>query len=283
MSFSPFTQDLPSKTARLLPADYIPGRSTVVVAKGNVAAQALGNSALRNLIQKHASAYTMAGNKRGKTKIVYNILEQVKDLNPNGVGFVKLHQGRWFESSDNGARDIITARFRDALCHQYKSSTKCKVIRRRNHKALCRAMQQHGVTRMARSSSTASVVSTDDQREANHGHHQLPELEPLPLDAPEPVVSSFSYSKLQEMLQSRERVPVVPLMAASSAFVNDVATPCEVPSAALQRRRSCHSIAGAVKSILEIDDEVTPLEAALDQLCEFEFDDIDSCFEASSV
>ena len=271
-SNSSITPDLPSKTARLLPADYKPDRCTVVVAKGHLAAQALGNSALRQLVLSHGKAYSTA-NKRIKTKIVCDILEQVKESNPDGVGFVKFHQGRWFESSDNGARDIITARFRDSLSHQYKSSTRCKVIKRRNEKAKARrrAMRAKGLRRQ----SDASVVSVEEGAVNDYQH--MPELEPLPLDTPEAVVSS-SYTKLEEMFQSRERSPVVPLMtASSSSFINEVATPAMVPSStagSAQRPRSSRSIAGAVRSILQVENDVIPLETALDELYEFEFEDI---------
>jgi hypothetical protein len=272
------SQRFPPKTARVLPAGYKPDRCTVVVGKGNLAAQALGNSALRDLVQSHVKAYSMAKNKRSKTKIVGDILEEVKEWNTDRVGFVKYYQGRWYESSDPGACDIITARFRDALSDQYLSSSRHKVAKRRNHKAFCRAMKATAEFELPTStvttpSSTASVVSTDEAITCYDWYQMTEHIEPLPLSAPEPFLSS-SYIQLEDFFQSAERVPVAPKMAASSLFFREVAMPTMVmwtdEDSLFLNQSNTHNISDAVKTVLKAEDDVIPLETVLDgELCEY--------------
>ncbi|KAL3918210.1 MAG: hypothetical protein SGILL_004345 [Bacillariaceae sp.] len=264
--------ELPPKTSRVLAADYRPGRCTVVVGKGHLAQRASGNSALRQLVQSSVKTYSIASSKNTKSNIVSDLFEQVKDWNPDRIGFVKRHKGRWFETSDQGARDIITARFRDALADQYRSSTRRKVAKRRDDKASRRATKTADRINIDASSSSstvpsssASVISLTDNSESNSPPPQAKaEFEPISLNEPEPEVSS-SFFKLEGLFQSRDDSTVVPDKASSSSAPP---TPARV---SFGSRRSSKSISEAVKIILgDGQRDVAPFEPVVNDLLEIE-------------
>jgi hypothetical protein len=76
--------------------------------------------------------YGKSTNKYQKTLIVSSIVDEVRELSPEG-GFVKKQEpnGLWYEVGDHLAREKAGQNLRDGLSRQYKSSTKAK-RRRRN-------------------------------------------------------------------------------------------------------------------------------------------------------
>lgn len=120
-------------TCRLLPESYSPCQHTVVVAKGGMA-NTQGNAALRSLCVLHIAAYMAAKNKNLKTAIVSRILEEIQDNTPDRVGFVRFHDGGWYECNEQRARNIISARLRDCTPDKFKSSNKNKAQKRRESK-----------------------------------------------------------------------------------------------------------------------------------------------------
>jgi hypothetical protein len=112
---------------------------TVIIGKGRLPAQAIGNRRLRVLVQNQVEGYSNAKFKRDKTSIISNILDAVQEQCPEGA-FVQFDGRSWWEISDSKAREKIAATFRDCLHDQYKSSTKSKVAKRRARKAASTSM-----------------------------------------------------------------------------------------------------------------------------------------------
>mmetsp|Transcript_123071 Transcript_123071/g.173471 ORF Transcript_123071/g.173471 Transcript_123071/m.173471 type:complete len:291 (+) Transcript_123071:35-907(+) len=130
-----------------LPIDFQPTPYTVIVGRGKVPKQNLGNKRLRILASNLLSQYSEATDKRTKTRVVNEIVMSIKHA--NGL-FVKKDKGdgRWYQVDDSVAREKIGYVFRDLLSDKYRSSSKSKVARRHKEQVgraslkLERAMQR---------------------------------------------------------------------------------------------------------------------------------------------
>jgi hypothetical protein len=122
-----------------LSKSFKPQPYTVIIGKGRLPAQAIGNRRLQVLVWCNLGSYSKAKYKREKTMIVSNILFAIQGACPTG-GFVKFDGKSWWEVADSTAREKIASTFRDYLHSQYKSSTKCKVAKRRRLKAIARSL-----------------------------------------------------------------------------------------------------------------------------------------------
>lgn len=128
-------------TKKIYPSDFTPSPYTVILGKGKLPMQSIGNRRLRTLVESHMESYSNADMKSDKSYIVTKILYTIKEFGGSFVRFNsnddEYHGPRtWCEVTDKVARDKIAATFRDCLHDQYKSSTKNKVEKRRERKAL---------------------------------------------------------------------------------------------------------------------------------------------------
>jgi len=131
---------LPRDCSRLLPPSFQPYPSTVIVGNGNPQIRkASGNQRLKELVHSHMKAYSIAHERADKASIVSEIMYAIRSECPEGA-FVKFDGHNWYELNERGTRERITSFFRDALGHQYKSSTKSKIAKKREMK---RQKQQH--------------------------------------------------------------------------------------------------------------------------------------------
>jgi hypothetical protein len=174
---------LPPKTCRLLPATYQPNKHTVVVNKGNIAKTYEGNTTLRCLVEQNITEYITAKNKKCKTSIVVRISEEVKQSTPDKIGFVKYHNNRWFECSEHGAHDIISARFRDCKPEAFKSSNKSKAAKRRNREATSTGLPKK-ITDMSTAASVISATEFETSTSCTEDDDDDDLLQPLSIDCP---------------------------------------------------------------------------------------------------
>jgi len=114
-----------------LPDDYSPCKYAVLCGRGSKCTKSTGNQRLKKLVNHYLKPYSEASNKVEKSAIVTAIIQSTKDACPDGGGFVKFEDGRWWEVEDAFAREKIGCLFRDCLHTQYKSSTKSKLARRK--------------------------------------------------------------------------------------------------------------------------------------------------------
>ena len=98
-------QDRESQKIRemtILPKDFEPQDTDVVIGRGKKARTHVGNQRLRGLIEFMIPEYSAAGsNKDEKSYIIKEIVTQIRKSSPDG-GFVKYDkaQNRWFEVGD---------------------------------------------------------------------------------------------------------------------------------------------------------------------------------------
>mmetsp|Transcript_3575 Transcript_3575/g.7135 ORF Transcript_3575/g.7135 Transcript_3575/m.7135 type:complete len:380 (-) Transcript_3575:17-1156(-) len=114
----------------LLPEDFQPNEDDVICGRGKKCYAHIGNDRFRLRVIGMLDEYRKAKSKLDKSKVLSDVVEQVRGNSPRG-GFVKQDsKGRWFEVGDFLAREKTSQAFRDALHENYKSSNVSKKKRR---------------------------------------------------------------------------------------------------------------------------------------------------------
>ncbi|CAB9514988.1 Nitrilase family, member 2 [Seminavis robusta] len=143
----------------ILPKDFEPSDTDVVIGRGKRARTHGGNQRLRGLIEFMIPEYSAAGsNKDEKSYIIKEIVTQIRKSSPDG-GFVKFDKSknRWYEVGDFLAREKISQTFRDAMGDSYSSSNPYKRKRRsfeKKHNAIL------DIIKRRRGSSPTSVLQS---------------------------------------------------------------------------------------------------------------------------
>ena len=81
---------------KLLPLDFRPNSYSVVIGRGKVCTDAVGNKRLRVLASNFLEQYASCQTKVEKTEVVSQLVQIVKD-GANVGAFVKRINGRWWE------------------------------------------------------------------------------------------------------------------------------------------------------------------------------------------
>jgi len=133
-SVSPQVRGMPLEKIEL-PIDFKPNDFDVICGKGKKCYNHIGNQNFRKIIGNHLSSYLIVESKLEKSIIVSKIINFVRTQG----GFVKFDKKTklWHEVGDSYARERVGQTIRDALHHQYRSSTKAK--KRRSQKAISKA------------------------------------------------------------------------------------------------------------------------------------------------
>lgn len=119
------------RTEVLLPFDFQPCPNTVIIGKGKLSMQSIGNRRLRIMVKNRLQDYRKATSKLEKSTIVTSILSAIEKDCPSHGAFVS-HDGLNFrEATEHQAREKIASSFRNLLSEKYKSSSKNKVAQRR--------------------------------------------------------------------------------------------------------------------------------------------------------
>lgn len=114
----------------LLPEDFTPSDDDVICGRGKKCYAHVGNDRFRERVMGMLDEYRKARSKLDKSKVLSDVVEQVRLNSPRG-GFVKQDaSGRWHEVGDFLAREKTSQAFRDALHENYKSSNVAKKKRR---------------------------------------------------------------------------------------------------------------------------------------------------------
>ena len=117
-----------NKDMKQLAADFVPGFTTVICAKGKEAKEHSGNRFLRYLVTTNLKAYAACSNKLQRSCIVSRILKMIR---MEGAFVRQDIHGVWCDVGDRTAREKIGQSLRDLLHTQYKSSAKAKANKRR--------------------------------------------------------------------------------------------------------------------------------------------------------
>jgi hypothetical protein len=87
-----------------LPLDFKPTPYSVIVGRGKLISESVGNRRLRVLATTFMQKYSQASSKIEKTTTVSRIVEIIQEACPFGA-FIKLDDGRWWEVDDHTARE----------------------------------------------------------------------------------------------------------------------------------------------------------------------------------
>jgi len=113
---------------QFLPVDFTPNPYTVVIGRGKMMRDNLGNKRLRVLASNFLPRYSETNEKRAKTLVVNEIIESIRSA--GGCFVRKEKDGRWYLAKDQAVREKIGYVFRDLLCDKYRSSSKSKAEKR---------------------------------------------------------------------------------------------------------------------------------------------------------
>lgn len=97
--FMPRNRDCTS----LLPQEWKPSPTTVVIGRGKVCSTAKGNARLESVCKTYLDKYKKAKSKVEKTALVSMIVETIQEKCPVGA-FVKYSQGRYWEVEDHSGK-----------------------------------------------------------------------------------------------------------------------------------------------------------------------------------
>jgi hypothetical protein len=164
---------------QVLPPDFTPTPYTVIIGKGKMMRENLGNKRLRVLASNFLSRYSETNEKRAKTLVVNEIIESIRSA--GGCFVRKEKDGRWYLATDQAVREKIGYVFRDLLCDKYRSSSKSKAERRQKEQfdrastSLERAMrmtQSGGDSDMSKSIMSFDTNNTEGTKMDLREEHQ---------------------------------------------------------------------------------------------------------------
>jgi hypothetical protein len=115
----------------LLPKDFEPTPSSVIIGRAKTCKDAVGNQRLRVLAELHLPKYSGATCKVDKSTVVTDLVKAVRAGCPTGGAFIKFHNQRWWEVDNRKAREKVGYVLRDLLSDRYKSSSRSKTSRRK--------------------------------------------------------------------------------------------------------------------------------------------------------
>jgi hypothetical protein len=139
----------PSAQGTPLGLNFVAGDHTVLCGRGSICSRSPGNVRLRTLVEDHLKLYANASNRADKSEVVSLIIDTMRkqkklarpDADTGGV-FVKFEKGQWWEVNEAFIREKIGGMFRDRLHTKYRSSSKAKLARRRQHRQLKKAEER---------------------------------------------------------------------------------------------------------------------------------------------
>jgi hypothetical protein len=118
-----------------LSIDFVPTQDDVICGRGKKCYNHIGNELFRRRVVSMLGEYRKTRSKLEKSKVLNDVVEQVRRNSPLG-GFVKQDEsGRWYEVGDFLAREKTSQAFRDALHDNYKSSNVAKKKRRQEEQS----------------------------------------------------------------------------------------------------------------------------------------------------
>ncbi len=127
-----------NNNVRALPADFFLTPYCVIIGKGKIIKENLGNKRLRILASIFLPKYSNSNDKRSKTLVVNEVIRSIQSA---GGSFVrKESDGRLYRATDQAVREKIGYVFRDLLCDKYRSSSKSKVAKRQKEQLVRASM-----------------------------------------------------------------------------------------------------------------------------------------------
>ena len=154
----------PRMGSELLPPNFRPSSTHVIVGRGKEAKTHPGNIKLKSVAITYLDQYSQSkDDKETKCKIISDIIASVNEACPGGSGgFIKrcTQTGRWYQVDNSGAREKVGCLLRDMLSDKYRSSSKSKVARRQ------RSRQQNELKEYVKDIKEDDTIATDKSNAA---------------------------------------------------------------------------------------------------------------------
>ncbi len=177
-----------------LPFDFSPTPYTVIIGKGKLIRENLGNKRLRVLSSIFLEKYSQANEKRTKTLVVNEIICSIRSA---GGSFVRKDKdGRWYQATDQAVREKIGYVFRDLLCDNYRSSSKSKVAKRQKDQLGRASMKLERAMRMTYACSTGRPSSNFSFYVAHGGERSRSENVANKNGESSDIFRTFSYAPI---------------------------------------------------------------------------------------
>jgi hypothetical protein len=120
-----------------LPVDFKPANYDIICGKGKCFFNHIGNRRFRVTIDLYLPQYQTAQTKSGKSAIVNNVVNLIRNSTSNGDGgFIRFNKktNRWIELGDAGAREKVGQAIRDALTQRDPTKKRAKKVLRQEKK-----------------------------------------------------------------------------------------------------------------------------------------------------
>jgi hypothetical protein len=153
-----------AESSILLPLDFKPGPYTVICGRGRKVQESIGNRRLTVLAQLFIPQYAKATRKDEKSTIVSEIVRIVQEASqePNRA-FVRQasnNHDRWCQVDNLHAREKVGTVLRDLLSEKYRSSTKSKLVRRKERRQEQETKKSSSPSSSNPSSGTVPILMT---------------------------------------------------------------------------------------------------------------------------
>ena len=107
-----------------LPDEFTPGDFDVVCGRGKGSYNRPGNKRFRAIVQLHIADYVNAKNRYGKSNVLSEVLERVRSQAGGSARFVKCIQQKWYEISEEEAREKVGHTMRESIMALDQNSSK---------------------------------------------------------------------------------------------------------------------------------------------------------------
>jgi hypothetical protein len=151
---------LPRRLTALLPQDFVPDVTHVIIGRGKKHSKHPGNLRYSTLIHEEMNDYAAAENKAGKSEVISRLVTRIRETG----NFVReAGHGRWSLVEEHAVRTTTAQHFRDALHSKYRSSKEMKKQKRKED----RTVDEEPLKKRSRCVSPESSDTSDAEEETH--------------------------------------------------------------------------------------------------------------------
>ena len=124
---------VPVRSLPLLPQDFVPDVSHVIIGRGKKHSKHPGNLRYSTLVREEMDAYAAAENKAAKSDVISRLVTRVR---ATGNFVRESGKNRWSLVEEHSVRTTTAQHFRDALHSKYRSSKEMKKQKRKEDRTI---------------------------------------------------------------------------------------------------------------------------------------------------
>lgn len=125
-----------------LPSDFEPSQDDILCGRGKGSYNRAANKKFRSLVRQYLSEYTSARTRVDKSAVIDNILDRVQG---NQTRFVTFKEERWFEISEDQAREKIGHCLREAIVDLQGAADRVQATKRFENKHSDLLLEQQAI------------------------------------------------------------------------------------------------------------------------------------------